>query len=124
MTTPEWMEHARCRGMDTRLFFPLKGEEIPHEAVRVCAQCPVAGECYEAGLVGLEHGVWAGTSWRDRKEARRTDRRRRCIRCHGIYWARGHEKYCGPECRSQSITEAYERDLAHRRQRSETTRSA
>ena len=44
-------------------------------ARRICAECPVKGACLEYALRnGIDHGVWGGTSERER---RRIARRRR-----------------------------------------------
>lgn len=55
-----WTEHAACRGLPTRLFYPDRGHN-PHAAKMVCARCPVTAECAAAGTTET-HGVWAGTT--------------------------------------------------------------
>lgn len=66
----QWLEHAACRGMDTALFFPKRGELLD-EARDACARCPVAAECLSAALAdGEHHGVWGGTSERERRKIR------------------------------------------------------
>lgn len=60
---PQWRSKALCRGYDTSDFY-AEG-----------AQCPVAGSCLEWVLTnvrsGDDHGVWAGTSVRERRALRR-----------------------------------------------------
>lgn len=70
-TRPRWMADAACRGVDSAVFFPSRGE--PTEAAReLCAGCPARGPCLAYALddEGLE-GVWAGTSKRERRAMRR-----------------------------------------------------
>lgn len=75
MTTPgpftftydgQWRQNAACRGKDTNLFFPERGEHNT-EAVEICNGCPVRTICLEQGLVNYELGVWGGTSERERR---------------------------------------------------------
>lgn len=74
-----WRADAACRGMTDRFFAPRPGgRHGSHgpairetEAARtVCAGCPVIDQC-RAHLADIQaatlHGVWAGTSWRDRR---------------------------------------------------------
>ena len=69
-----WRRDALCREYETAIFFPARGESA-EPARQVCARCVVRVEC--ASYVGTEirfeercHGVWAGTSGRDRRRAR------------------------------------------------------
>lgn len=56
----EWTEDAACKGMDTRIFFPERGQSTA-PAGRVCARCPVRDECDEyRHRTGTEHGIWGG----------------------------------------------------------------
>jgi len=66
-----WMFRGRCRAVNLGGFFPSDsiGVEI---AQRVCIECPVSAECLEYALVNrIEHGVWGGTSERERARIRR-----------------------------------------------------
>ena len=73
-TEMEWMLHAKCRGVAPTAFFPSDGVGV-ERAQRVCENCPVRMECLEYALEHrIEHGVWGGTSERER---RRIARRRR-----------------------------------------------
>ncbi|MBV8304295.1 MAG: WhiB family transcriptional regulator [Acidimicrobiia bacterium] len=72
--TEEWMARGRCRDELPATFFPSDGVGV-EIARRICADCPVKGPCLEYALRnGIDHGVWGGTSERER---RRIARRRR-----------------------------------------------
>lgn len=66
---PAWMADAACRGHDPRLWFPERGADV-RPAKQICATCPVAGECAEAGAG--EVGIWGGLSARERRRSRAT----------------------------------------------------
>ena len=71
-----WQERARCREYDPEVFFPEKGGSS-REAKRICADCPVKAPCLEYALRNrIDHGVWGGTSERER---RRILKRRRLL---------------------------------------------
>lgn len=82
-----WQDRARCRGMDTELFYPTVGEMVPAEVAAACDNCPVHTDCLEWALLRPEHhGVWAGTSEKRRIRLRRHrrrhgDRRALCRTC-------------------------------------------
>jgi len=66
-STESWRTEAACRGLDTALFFPDRGESLT-EARAVCASCPVSGACAEHAIRQSErYGVWGGTSGRQRR---------------------------------------------------------
>jgi WhiB family transcriptional regulator, redox-sensing transcriptional regulator len=68
------MLRARCRQMTPGEFFPSDGVGVD-VARRICADCPVQEECLAYALdYRIDHGVWGGTSERER---RRILRRRR-----------------------------------------------
>ena len=70
-----WMLHSRCRGADTREFFPSNGLGV-EAAQRVCQGCPVREECLEYALLHrIEQGVWGGASERERRRILRSRRR-------------------------------------------------
>ena len=72
----EWMFRGRCRTNEPAAFVPSDGNGVGI-AQRVCSECPVRVECLEYALVNrIEHGVWGGTSERER---RRILQRRRSI---------------------------------------------
>jgi WhiB family redox-sensing transcriptional regulator len=65
-----WMFHARCRGVNPVEFFPSDGVGV-EDAQRVCAECPVRGECLDYALLHrIMYGVWGGTSERERRRIR------------------------------------------------------
>ena len=65
---PDWFKDAACRGLDTNLFFPEKGE--PAQAKQVCETCPVTIECLALGI-DERQGIWGNTSERERVHIRR-----------------------------------------------------
>ncbi|MFF6992940.1 WhiB family transcriptional regulator [Streptomyces sp. NPDC010273] len=73
----EWARRAACADEDPELFFPLSstGPALRQEraAKRVCLHCPVIRQCLNWAMdSGQAHGVWGGTSERERAELRRT----------------------------------------------------
>ena len=69
-----WMAAARCRDLSPAAFFPSDGLGV-ELARRICVNCPVKEPCLDYALNHhIEHGVWGGTSERER---RRIARRRR-----------------------------------------------
>ncbi|SEE52594.1 WhiB family transcriptional regulator, redox-sensing transcriptional regulator [Streptomyces sp. 3213] len=73
----EWAQRAACAHEDPELFFPLSstGPALRQElaAKRVCLRCPVTRQCFDWAMdSGQVHGVWGGTSERERAELRRT----------------------------------------------------
>lgn len=67
----DWMSEAACQGVDSDLFFPERGDAVSG-AKAVCRRCPVREDCLEHALVNHEHhGIWGGTSERERKRIRR-----------------------------------------------------
>jgi WhiB family redox-sensing transcriptional regulator len=62
-----WMEDALCRGSDPAVFFPSDGVGV-EQIRRVCADCVVRTACLEYALRHrIDHGVWGGTSERERR---------------------------------------------------------
>jgi len=69
-----WMGKGKCRDMDPAMFFPSDGIGV-QIAQKTCSECPVKIPCLEYALDNrVDHGVWGGTSERER---RRILRRRR-----------------------------------------------
>ena len=67
--SPAWATFANCLGCDPELFFPVRGESTK-EAKEVCAGCEVRRECLAEHLYE-KHGIWGGTSERERRALRR-----------------------------------------------------
>lgn len=65
----DWRQHARCRGIDTAVFFPCRGEDVS-EAKAICAQCPVREPCLADGM-RERFGIRGGLSERERRTLRR-----------------------------------------------------
>lgn len=71
----DWQLRARCRGVDSDVFFHPAGEREPSRSERVaaaravCAQCPVRDQCAEFALQTKEpYGVWGGLSESERQD--------------------------------------------------------
>ncbi|GHB35427.1 MULTISPECIES: WhiB family transcriptional regulator [Streptomyces] len=81
----EWLRRAACAEEDPELFFPV-GSVGParHDiaaAKRVCARCPVTGQCLAWALsTGQTSGVWGGTGEEERAALLRMVRRRQTSR--------------------------------------------
>lgn len=58
----EWVEQAKCNGMETNLFFDKYEEDIDlRKAVdSLCSKCPVQRECMATAVARSEWGVWGG----------------------------------------------------------------
>lgn len=69
-----WMDSGLCGQTDPELFFPERGDNSAKRAKRVCANCPVQFECLTYALEQSEnpHGIWGGTSERERAQLRVT----------------------------------------------------
>lgn len=62
-----WIALAKCNTMDPALFFPHDSVGV-RRAKRICAICPVKLACLAYALDNrLNHGVWGGTSERERR---------------------------------------------------------
>lgn len=62
-----WMADGRCRNYPPAVFFPSDGVGVDR-ARKICADCPVSGQCLEYALSErIEHGVWGGCSERERR---------------------------------------------------------
>lgn len=70
----EWMETGKCREVHPSTFFPSDGVGV-EIARRICADCPVKSLCLEYALRNrIDHGVWGGTSERERRRILRQRR--------------------------------------------------
>lgn len=62
-----WRTRGACRGVDPETFFPAPNEPADG-AVSLCRSCDVQGPCLAWALeVGDCHGVWGGTTPRERR---------------------------------------------------------
>lgn len=62
-----WMNDGNCKDQPPSTFFPSDGVGV-EVAKRICATCPVAAECLNYALDNrIDHGVWGGTSERQRR---------------------------------------------------------
>lgn len=69
--TGDWRDDALCAETDLDAFFPEQGQPN-HRAKKICARCEVAVQCLAYALTNDEHhGIWGGTSEKDRKLIRR-----------------------------------------------------
>ena len=67
---PWWHAEAACRGTDA-IFFVDRGESA-EPAKAICSTCPVVDECRDFALdSGEKHGIWGGTSERERRVLRK-----------------------------------------------------
>ena len=66
-TETDWMATGNCRDEPPATFFPSDGVGV-ELAKRVCSGCPVSEVCLEYALENrIDHGVWGGTSERQRR---------------------------------------------------------
>lgn len=63
----DWRSKAKCKGMETALFFPNKGER-PRIALATCKLCQVKQECAAEANSDKRNiqGVWGGLTHRER----------------------------------------------------------
>lgn len=64
-----------CAEVDIDLFFPLEGGRRPKQyeaAMTACSVCPVKNECFDYAIHTDVLGIWAGTTYDQRKSYRRT----------------------------------------------------
>lgn len=70
----DWMAKGRCRDMPPSTFFPSDGVGV-EVAREICRECPVQSQCLEYALANrVDHGVWGGTSERERRRIARQRR--------------------------------------------------
>lgn len=64
---PAWRTRGACQNVDPETFFPAPSEPAD-AAVALCRTCPVQGSCLAWALqAGDLHGVWGGTTARERR---------------------------------------------------------
>ncbi|MBW3614085.1 MAG: WhiB family transcriptional regulator [Actinobacteria bacterium] len=70
----DWMARGNCQDESPSLFFPSDGVGV-EVARQICATCPVKSPCLEYALRNrIDHGVWGGTSERERRRILRQRR--------------------------------------------------
>ncbi len=70
----EWMEKAECREKDPGIFYPHDAGGVV-AAREICKICEVKTVCLEYALTErIDHGVWGGTSERERRRMLRARR--------------------------------------------------
>lgn len=63
----EWMAQGLCADEHPSVFFPSDGVGV-EVARKICAQCQMQAQCLEYALRNrIDHGVWGGTSERQRR---------------------------------------------------------
>jgi len=70
MKLNDWTAQAKCKGMDTNIFFPLKGasHKIDEMVRAICYGCPVSEQCLEDALSTYHQiGYRAGLSAKQRR---------------------------------------------------------
>lgn len=71
----QWMAVGNCNNHPPAVFFPSDGVGV-EAAKKICETCPVAGPCLEYALdQRIDHGVWGGTSERQRRRILRARRK-------------------------------------------------
>ena len=67
--TSAWMNHARCNGMSSEVFYPIADDaQALAMADKVCEECPVQVVCAAHALThGERYGFWGGLSEDDRR---------------------------------------------------------
>lgn len=62
-----WMAQGNCAEKNPDIFFPSDGVGV-EVAKRICVECPQQERCLEHALRNrIDHGVWGGTSERQRR---------------------------------------------------------
>jgi len=72
----QWMAEGNCRFEPPATFFPSDGVGV-EVAKKICETCPVREPCLDYALDNhIDHGVWGGTSERQRRRLIRERSRR------------------------------------------------
>ena len=70
----EWMAEGKCGDLPPSIFFPSDGVGVD-VARKICQDCPARMPCLEYALINrIDHGVWGGTSERERRRILRQRR--------------------------------------------------
>lgn len=74
-----WVDDASCREAPTGWFFPAT-DDAEQRAVALCQTCPVQEACLRFAVEQEQwHGVWGGTTERERRLMIRDHRRRKNV---------------------------------------------
>jgi hypothetical protein len=78
MINYEWDKDASCKGYDTELFFDKYEEDLQLRPAidALCAECPIARECFARGVSNKGTGVWGGIYIDNGKISREFNRHR------------------------------------------------
>ena len=101
-----WREQAACIDHKDVMWpngnAPSSFAEV-QAAKAVCAECPVTAECLAdaLSLSPRPHGVWGGTTAKDRKSMP-VNRRRVCERCRSEFSGQASAKFCSHACQQAS----------------------
>ncbi len=69
-----WMKDGLCKDLDPDIFFPSDGAGV-EVARKICRKCVVKEHCLEYALDNrIDHGVWGGSSERERRRILRVRR--------------------------------------------------
>lgn len=88
-----WQERAACSGLPLSTFFPPSEDVTTHrderqppppELVRLCGGCPVKSDCLFTALTKNEVGIWAGTTYAQRRALKRCRFRHACVACASV----------------------------------------
>lgn len=78
MDKNSWKDQASCKDYDVNLFFDKYEENITLRPAidSICADCPIAKQCFAVGVSQKEWGVWGGVYIENGKISREFNRHR------------------------------------------------
>jgi WhiB family transcriptional regulator, redox-sensing transcriptional regulator len=93
----DWRQKGNCATLtDPDIMYPFPHDTVAEmRAVKVCAGCPVTGQCQQWALKNAErHGIWGGMTERERAH-RLSDRATECPNCRRHHFQRHwNQVYC------------------------------
>jgi WhiB family transcriptional regulator, redox-sensing transcriptional regulator len=71
----QWMQSARCREVDPRMWHPEPGHEQTSQTAReICHRCEVEGRCLEYAVMNdIRYGIYGGLTETERRRLRAND---------------------------------------------------
>jgi hypothetical protein len=64
----DWRAEAKCKSINTELFYDTEESVMKKQAAKYCVTCPVQNQClYTAVVISERHGVWGGLTPKQRK---------------------------------------------------------